>query len=350
MKKFLRVPFILIGLFYCFTSTGQDIHFSQFYETPLLINPATTGSFNGDMRAIINYKDQWNSIAQPYRTGMFSFDMKLMKKKWNSVHLAAGLLVFNDQAGKSKFGTTQVNLSLAAILAANDKNNFSVGLLGGFAQRGVKNTDLKWGNQFDGNSYNSSTPSGEEGTLNSNSFIYGDFGAGLNWNFITKPKNMSSNDKITVNLGVGVFHINQPKQKLYVDDVQSLYAKIVVHGRSYLGIPNTTLAVIPSFLYMKQNSAQEINVGGLIRYSLKEESKYTGLIKNSAVYLGGFFRVGDSFIPMLMFELSDFAVGFNYDINISGLKSVSSGKGGFEISLRYIKGAATKHSKGGAMF
>jgi len=43
---------------------GQDIHFASFWMTPLLINPAQAGAEH-DMRAIINYRNQWNSVATP---------------------------------------------------------------------------------------------------------------------------------------------------------------------------------------------------------------------------------------------------------------------------------------------
>ena len=353
MKKINR---FLLVIYLAATVTGaisQDIHFSQFYETPLLINPALTGAFNGDVRAIINYKNQWKSISNPYRTEMFSFDAGILKKKWSRTHLSTGILIYNDKAGKSKFGTTQVNLALSATVSLNDKNAVSAGLLGGIAQKGIKNTDLKWGNQYDETSsaYNPNAASGEEGVLNADPSIYGDFGAGLNWSFINKPANMTSNDKFTVNVGAGFFHINKPSQKFYAGDIENLYTKLVIHGKSYIGLKNKSIAIVPGFMFLKQKTAQEINAGALIRYSLKEESKYTGFVKESAFYLGGYFRVGDAFIPTVAFEIANFSVGLNYDINISNLKTASNGKGGFEISLRYINPNPFSYTKkGGAMF
>ena len=55
---------------------AQDIHFSQFDETPLLLNPANTG-IHHDLRVITNYRDQWQSIGAPYKTFAFAADAKL---------------------------------------------------------------------------------------------------------------------------------------------------------------------------------------------------------------------------------------------------------------------------------
>jgi len=350
MKKYLPVLlFVLITR----TAIGQDIHYSQFYETPLLINPANTGVFNGDIRAIINYKDQWGSISNPYRTGMFSFDAGVLKEKWKSTYLSAGLLVYSDKAGKSEFGTTQANVSVSAVVSVDAKNSISAGLQGGIAQKGMKNTDLKWGNQYDEKNavYDPAIPSGEEGTLSTDAFVYGDFSAGISWSFITKPTNMTSNDKVAINAGAAFFHINKPKQKFYSEEIEGLYTKMIFHARSYIGLKGTSIAVIPSVMYMRQKTAQEINAGALIRYSLKEESKYTGFVKESALFIGGYVRMGDAFIPTVAFEIANFSVGLNYDINISNLKTVSSGRGGFEISLRFINPNPHSYTKkGGAMF
>src|SRR4051812_22885472 len=85
-------------------SIAQDIHFSQLAQTPLLLNPAET-ALSHNILAIINYKDQWQSISKtPYRTFNVSGDMAFMKKK-NGNHLGIGLDVFSDKAGDGAMGT-----------------------------------------------------------------------------------------------------------------------------------------------------------------------------------------------------------------------------------------------------
>lgn len=350
LKHILSTATLILAL--AGNSLAQDIHFSQYYETPLLMNPANAGVFNGDIRAIINYKNQWASIGNPYTTSMLSVDGGVFKNKWSKLHVGAGLTVYADKAGKSEFGTTQVLGALSSVVKLNDKNIISAGLNGGFAQKGIKNTDLEWGNQYDNTTgtYNAALSANEGNASLSESFAYADFGAGLTWNFTTKPSNMTSNDRITANFGVAVFHLNQPKQKFYLDDVESLYAKMVIHGRSYIGIKNTTLAIIPSFLMYKQKSQQEVLVGGLIRYALSEESKYTGFVKESAVFLGGHYRIGDAFIPSVYFEMASFSIGVSYDLTLSELATTTGASGGVEISLRFINPNPFKNKTGGAMF
>lgn len=349
MRKLKNSILIILLAFAPFSGTAQDVHFSQFYETPQLINPALTGAFNGDIRAIINYRQQWKTIGNPFQTSMFAVDAGVIKKKWAKVVLNAGLMAYNDKAGASQFGTTQVNISVSARVTVSEKNKMAAGLQGGFAQKGIGNSELSWGNQFNGDAYDPNISSGEEALLNTEPFFYGDFAAGLSWSFISKPKNMASNDKITANAGIALFHVNKPQQKFYLEELENLYSKLVVHGRTSIGLRGINMAIIPSFYMAIQKTAQEINAGGLIRYRLKEESKHTGLIKEAAIYLGGHYRVGDAFIPSLFLEVANFALGVNYDLNISGLKEVTQGNGGIEISLRYINPNPSK-SGGGAMF
>ena len=352
MKIQLRHAFCVLALVivYTYGVKGQDIHFSQFYETPLLMNPANSGFFNGDIRGIVNYKNQWASIGNPYTTGMFSVDGGILKNKINKVHIGAGLTVYADKAGKSEFGTTQVLGALSGIVKLNDKSLLSAGFNGGFAQKGIKNAELEWGNQYNPSSGIYDPFYNDAEIVPSESASYADFGAGISWRFNSRPSNMKANDRISANFGVAIFHLNQPKQSFYVDDIESLYSKLVVHGRTYIGIKNTTLAIIPSFLMYKQKNQQEIIVGGLVRYALSEESKYTGFIKESAIFMGGHYRLGDAFIPSVYFEVSSFSIGVSYDITLSDLAVSTGTTGGIEISLRFINPNPFKNKSGGALF
>lgn len=71
MKK-IYILILFIG--WIIAVKGQDIHFSQFYASPLTLNPANTGLFNGNIRGVLNYRNQWNSFA-PFNTYAGSVDM-----------------------------------------------------------------------------------------------------------------------------------------------------------------------------------------------------------------------------------------------------------------------------------
>ncbi len=131
MKNQLRIYLFLILNSTFFISYGQDIHFSQFYMSPLTQNPAMAGA-NYDMQALVNYKDQWQSVATPYKTMAGSFDMRFNKKNPKKGFLAAGINLYNDRAGDSKMGTMQANLNIAYHVRLNDYNTLGAGLQGGF--------------------------------------------------------------------------------------------------------------------------------------------------------------------------------------------------------------------------
>ncbi|MBL4656780.1 MAG: PorP/SprF family type IX secretion system membrane protein [Flavobacteriales bacterium] len=354
MNLKLRYYFLPIFILSMLTATivAQDVHFSQFINTPLLINPALTGVFNGDDRAILNYRNQWSSVGNPYVTSMVSYDKGFLKNKWNSMYLGAGIAIFNDKAGVTEFGITQVNLSISSVVALNDHHTASAGLQGGFAQRGISNTDVNWASQFNGSAYDPSINAGETNTINTAPFNYGDFAMGVTWSFSQKPSDMTSNDQIRLRAGAALFHVNKPKQQFHLDEVEQLYSKLVVHSKVYLGINNTNVALIPSVLYLQQKSAREVILGGMIRYELQEKSKYTGLLKGMALYLGGHVRLGDAFIPSVVMEISNYAIGFSYDVNVSGLTKATGGQGGYELSLSFINPNPFTYTRsiGGAMF
>ncbi len=93
-------------------SLGQDIHFSQMRFSPLNLNPALAGA-EQNLQALINYRNQWNSVAFPFQTIGGSVDWRFKEKRGGNGFLAGGVNVFNDQAGDVRMTTTNVNLSIA---------------------------------------------------------------------------------------------------------------------------------------------------------------------------------------------------------------------------------------------
>lgn len=334
----LGVALYCLGL-QCQSVMAQDVHFSQFSQTPLLVNPALTGFFDGDIRVQLNYRNQWKSVGVPFTTYAISYDMAILKKKWDHSYLGLGFYALSDKAGDTQFGTTQFNLSVSGVVVVNEANKLSVGLQGGFAQRSLNSSVLEWGNQLENGVYDPSLATGESGDLNP--YFYEDFSAGISWNY-------QLSERLMTNAGVAVYHLNKPVQKFAVSSVERLYSKLVVHLDGHIGIKSTNWAFRPSVLFLNQGPSNEINLGMMVRYQIVEGSKYTGHIKETALSLGGYYRNGDSFIPTILIEVANYALGISYDINVSGLATVSKGRGGIEISLRFINPNPLKSSRSGS--
>src|ERR1700741_340950 len=156
-KKLLFI--FCFALFMNAKSIAQDTHFSQFWMTPMLLNPAQAGA-QEPLRIILNYKNQWNSVAQPYNTGNLSLDARLGKKN-KKAFSGIGLNINQDMAGSPMIKTFQLNLNYACHVYLNEKSSLGAGLYGGLIQRSITTSGLQWMNQYDGMSYNSSIASGE---------------------------------------------------------------------------------------------------------------------------------------------------------------------------------------------
>jgi len=334
MKKTLTI--ILLGLVAYTGSYAQDVHFSQFYNAPMVTNPALTGAFNAEHRIIANYRGQWGSIDKPYTTYALSYDCGFLKNTISSGFPAIGLQFYADKAGDLKMGIIQINLNLAYHLALNKNHFLTAGIEGGYSQRSLNGTDMRWDSQYDPlaeEGFNANLPSNE--TSGFKSFGFADFGAGLLWTFNNGSTNMSSNDQIKGNLGVALFHLNRPKKNFTNFEPKSMFIKTTIHANVHFGIPNTNLAIVPSFLCELQGPAREILLGSLFRFRLQEKSKYTNFVSETALSIGVHYRFGDAIIATGMFEWKNYALGISYDVNTSKLSAATKSMGGLEIALRY---------------
>jgi type IX secretion system PorP/SprF family membrane protein len=317
------------------SANAQDVHFSQFNNAPMVINPALTGAFNAEHRIIANYRTQWGTIAKPYTTYALSYDAGILKSS-NAGFLGIGLQLFSDRAGDLKMGVMQANLSIAYHLKVGANHFITAGIQGGYAQRSINETAMRWDSQYDPyatDGYNSTMPSNE--TMVFNSFGLADFSAGMLWTFKNNATNMASNDMIKGNLGVSLFHINQPKKTFYDLLEKKMFMKYAVHTNILFGIPGTSMSIVPSAAVFVQGPAREILAGSMFRFRLQESSKYTNFVSETALSIGAHYRFGDAVVASAQFEIKNWMLGVSYDVNTSKLSAASKSMGGLEIAVRY---------------
>ncbi|TNE50337.1 MAG: type IX secretion system membrane protein PorP/SprF, partial [Bacteroidetes bacterium] len=181
MKKIFLYVFTLIAFLQHLQA--QDQHFTQFYASPLLLNPGLTGAFEGRYRVGTIYRDQWRKVLDnPIQTFAVAADLRFdaPAKKVHDDAIGLGLMFFTDKVNVVDFNTTQIALSLAyhKALSADNRQFLSLGVQGGLTQRNVNYESLEFQDEFDG-STGYTLPTGE--TLPENNFAYPDVNIGLNY-------------------------------------------------------------------------------------------------------------------------------------------------------------------------
>lgn len=323
---------------------AQDIHFSQFNETPVILNPALTCTAY-DTRIIANYKNQWASVASPFQTYGVSIEQVVKHLKLKKSYVGMALNVYNDKAGDANLGTLQANLGVNVVVKTGANGKFSGGLGGGIIYRKIDPSKLKWESQYDGYNYNAATASGE--AIPNATFIQGDMVVGLNYHYAKSERYISAQDGTKFDIGFSAFHFGIPKYS-FVKSGDKEYAKYVGHANFDIGIKGAGIALVPSFIYMRQGPSQEINAGFMFKYIIQDQSVYTGIKKPCAISLGAYYRVGDAVIPSFLFQYDKYALGISYDINVSQLTAASKAKGGLEVCIRFNTSPGYGRSLGGS--
>ncbi len=304
------------------SSKAQDIHFSQFYQTTILNNPAMTGIFNEDYRVGFTYRNQWSSVGTPFTTSLIDAETKVLV---NSVsdYVSFGLLGYVDKAGSINFQTTGIYPAINYNKSLEDKYSsyLSVGFTGGYIQRSVDPTKMTFDNQYIGGNYVPSAPTGENITTAKSS--YWDLGAGITFN-----SSFDQDNKINYVIGVAAYHITTPKNSFYTSGSTSLG----IRWDGNIGVDyeiNSEYALNVYTNVVLQSPYREI-IGGVMARWTKPSSSNTPPF---SMYVGAFYRYQDSWIPTLKLAYKKNSLTVSYDINTSSLSTVTNMHGAFEITL-----------------
>lgn len=310
---------------------SQDIHFSQYPETPSAFNPALAGvTYN--TRVIANYKNQWSSVGGKFETMAISFDQTIKNKKLKSSYFAISVNIFRDVAGDAKLTTLNPNVGIAYIQRISKKMKFSGGVQSGFVYKTLDASNLRFDRQYDGYTYNPSLSNGEDPTKSGITTF--DVGGGVNLNYIQSDKFISAKNAAKFDVGIAAYHYRLGKNS-FLNSNERLQARMVAYFNGDFNIPNSINSIMPTFLYQRQGPNSEFVAGALFKFILGDPSTYTALRKPKAFSVGGYYRFRDAIIPTILFQYNKYAFGVSYDINVSALTPASRRNGGLEIMLRY---------------
>ena len=337
-SKFMLRNFVIIFLS-SFTFCGvfsQDLHFAQFYNTPLLINPSLAGGDDGTFTGVLNCRDRWKNAGNAYQTFGLSLDGGLMKKI-DKGFLGVGGAIYNDKQGDVSLSKLNAKLSIAYHTQISRQQFFNAGISGGVAQTSMDRTKMIWDDQYDGAGYNPGLVTSEP--LFQTNSISPDFSLGVNYLF--KENEYVGNRKFL--LGAAVHNLIKVDDAILDISEESRSFRYMIHSEASLPIRGTNVQIQPSGFFALQGSSKELFIGSNVRYELKQESKFTDFAKTSAVTIGVFARELKSVIAYAGLQLDKYNIGISYDINISGYSIASSGRGGLEISFKYVN--LTKFNK-----
>lgn len=325
MKKIQITIAIIVSLLTMKSSYAQDPSFSQFFSSPLNINPALTANINSDWRLISNVRDQWIGPASPYTTGTVSYDTKLNQNKYENVpesnYIGIGGMMMYDKTmgGIQKSTYASLNLSYTVKLLEDDygnKQKLSVGFGGIYGRKNIDFSKLDFSNQFMGSGFDTNLPSGE--TALNNMKPYYSLSAGLVYN--------TSCEKSNFDIGVAAFHLNKPKQSYVEDEHQILAIRKVVHV-NFETIVNDKVVFNANGIYQNQAKASYFSVGGSFGYHIDEEENGT------MVNAGLWYWSKNAVIPYVGVAYKDMQFGFSYDMTISKLTQAEKKPSTFEVSL-----------------
>jgi len=309
MKKFY--VFALFALLLSGSGFGQDPHFSQFYANPLYLNPAFAGTTICP-RVILNFRDQWPSIAGTYVTYNASYDQHIDKLSGG-----IGILLNTDRAGQGILNTTEASFMYSFRLEVNRSFSMKLALQASYFQEKLAWSKLTFPDMIDPRSgfvYSTMESPPEHPTKSVVDFSTGILGYG---------------EKYFV--GFAVHHLTQPnigfismariprKYTVHAGGIINLVKKVRRHTNDHI----PTLS--PNILFMQQGIYQEINYG---------------LYFNRYPFVGGLwfrqnFKNSDAVVLMVGVQASMFKIGYSYDLTVSKLTNATGGAHEVSFALQF---------------
>lgn len=299
---------------------AQDLHFSQFFNNPLLTNPANTGFIpDADYRLGASYRDQYSSImAVPYKTISVYGDAQVFRDKLENGWLGLGGVILRDVAGSGSLTSTRAYGSVAYHQMLGNSSLLTAGFNVGWANKRIDQTKLKFPDQFDGKFFDNKIPTSV--VLTNNNVSYFDVQAGLNYAYFPS-------ENVYVNAGYSIQHVNKPLESFI--DASADTTRVAMRHIGFLNAilkVNQDVIINPNAYFTTQAKANELVLGMNAAYNLSGDG--------TKQLIGGlYYRLGDAIVPMVGFELNNVRFTFSYDVTTSSLHNFNGYRGASEFNI-----------------
>ncbi len=320
MIRKIKILFLVLSLMTGISLQAQDLHFSQFFNSPLSTNPANTGFIpDADYRIGANYRNQWSTVmTAPYKTISVFGDAQFFRDRLDNGWLGLGALVLNDQAGSGSLTSTKIYGSLAYHQMLGLSSLVSAGFNIGWANKRINQSKLKFPDQFDGKFFDSNMPTIV--SLANNNVSYLDVHAGMNYAYFP-------DENVYINAGYSIQHVNRPKETFFNDNTTD--GRIPMRHTGFVNAIlklNDRVIVNPNAYFSMKAKARELVVGINANYNLSESGEKQ--------LLGGvYYRLGDAIVPMVGVQINKVQFTFSYDVTMSGLRNYNGYRGASEFSI-----------------
>jgi type IX secretion system PorP/SprF family membrane protein len=301
---------------------AQDLHFSQWFNSPLTTNPANTGFIpDADYRLGANYRNQWSSImAEPYKTMSIFGDAQVFRNRIVSGWLGLGGVILRDVAGAGNLSTTSAYSSIAYHQMIGYSSLISAGFNIGWVNKRINSANLKFPDQFDGKFFDNQLPTGV--IIDRPNVNYFDMQVGLNYAYFP-------NERTYVNAGFSVQHINRARESFFSTDPGGFNSLIPARYIGFLNASFKTSELVilnPMAYYTNQAASSEAVAGLNLQYNLSGDGE-------NQLVGGLYYRVGESIIPMIGFIYGNIRILFTFDVTTSSLSQYDGSRGAWEFAL-----------------
>lgn len=320
MKVKKNILFLSICLLTTIAGKAQDLHFSQFFNSPLTTNPANTGFIpDADYRIGVHYRSQWSNImAEPYKTMSAFGDVQLFKERLENGWVGLGGMILSDVAGTGALRSTKVYGSVAYHQLLGNSSLLSAGFNLGWANKRIDPSALKFPDQFDGKFFDGEMPTGV--VLQNTSVSYFDMQVGMNYAYFPQ-------ENVYINAGYSIHHVNKPRETFFNDKTSD-----GIIPMRHIGFINAILKVDerviinPNVYFTTQAGSSELTGGMNANYNLSEFGE-------KQLIAGLYYRYQDAVIPVVGLEVGTLKFTFSYDVTTSSLKNYNNSRGASEFSL-----------------